>query len=94
MRTATASQTQRKLIEATRGQFQQYYETELTDADCLEIADNLTAYSNILRDIAAPHPLDTTVLDALERLESLDSRFQTRSRIAVNRNGIASEAKM
>lgn len=60
MRTATASQTQRKLIEATRGQFQQYYETELTDADCLEIADNLTAYSNILRDIAAPHPLDTT----------------------------------
>lgn len=34
------------------------------------------------------------LLDALERLESLDRRFQMRSRIAVNKNGTASEAKM
>jgi hypothetical protein len=58
MHAATAIQIQRKLIEATRGQFQKYYETELTDADCLEIADNLTAYSNILRDIAASPPYE------------------------------------
>jgi hypothetical protein len=33
------------------------------------------------------------LLDALDRLESLDRRFQIRSRIAVDRNGTASEAK-
>jgi hypothetical protein len=33
------------------------------------------------------------LLDALERLESLDRRFQIRSRIAVDRSGTASEAK-
>ena len=33
------------------------------------------------------------LLDALERLESLDRRFQIRSRIAVNRNGTGPEAK-
>jgi hypothetical protein len=33
------------------------------------------------------------LLDALERLESLDRLFQIRSRIAVDRNGLASEAK-
>jgi hypothetical protein len=33
------------------------------------------------------------LLDALDRLESLDRRFQIRSRIAVDRNGTASEEK-
>ena len=33
------------------------------------------------------------LLDALERLESLDRRFQIRSRYAVDRNGSLSEAK-
>ena len=33
------------------------------------------------------------LLDALERLESLDRRFQIRSRIAVARNGTPSDAK-
>jgi hypothetical protein len=33
------------------------------------------------------------LLDALERLESLDRRFQIRSRISVGRNGTASETK-
>ena len=33
------------------------------------------------------------LLDALDRLESLDRRFQIRSRIAVDRNGTASGAK-
>ena len=33
------------------------------------------------------------LLDALERLESLDRRFQIRSRIATDRNGTAPEAK-
>ena len=33
------------------------------------------------------------LLDALERLESLDRRFQARSRIEVHRNGTKPEAK-
>jgi hypothetical protein len=33
------------------------------------------------------------LLDALERLESLDRRFQIRSRAAADRNGVASDAK-
>jgi hypothetical protein len=33
------------------------------------------------------------LLDALERLESLDRRFQIRSRRAVDRNGTMAEAK-
>jgi|SRR6185437_4499373 len=33
------------------------------------------------------------LLDALERLESLDRRFQVRSRCAVDRNGTMAEAK-
>src|ERR1700723_4100333 len=33
------------------------------------------------------------LLDAVERLESLDRRFQIRSRIAVDRNGTPSDAK-
>ena len=33
------------------------------------------------------------LLDALERLESLDRRFQIRSRIAVDRNGTVPDAK-
>jgi hypothetical protein len=33
------------------------------------------------------------LLDALERLESLDRRFQIRSRIAVDRNGTGPDAK-
>jgi hypothetical protein len=33
------------------------------------------------------------LLDALERLESLDRRFQARSQIAVRSNGTAPEAK-
>jgi hypothetical protein len=33
------------------------------------------------------------LLDALERLESLDRRFQIRSRVAADRNGTMSEAK-
>jgi hypothetical protein len=33
------------------------------------------------------------LLDALERLESLDRRFQVRSRMAMDRNGAASERK-
>ena len=33
------------------------------------------------------------LLDALERLESLDRRFQIRSRIAVDRNGTAPDTK-
>ena len=33
------------------------------------------------------------LLDALERLESLDRRFQIRSRVAADRNGTVSEAK-
>jgi hypothetical protein len=33
------------------------------------------------------------LLDALERLESLDRRFQIRSRIATGRNGNASDAR-
>lgn len=33
------------------------------------------------------------LLDALERLESLDRRFQIRSRCAVDRNGTMAEAK-
>jgi len=33
------------------------------------------------------------LLDALDRLEALDRRFQIRSRIAADRNGTVSEAK-
>ena len=33
------------------------------------------------------------LLDALERLEALDRRFQIRSRIAADRNGTLSESK-
>ena len=33
------------------------------------------------------------LLDALERLESLDRRFQIRSRVAADRSGTVSEAK-
>lgn len=33
------------------------------------------------------------LLDALERLESLDRRFQIRSRYAIDRNGTTAEAK-
>ena len=33
------------------------------------------------------------LLDALERLEALDRRFQIRSRIGADRNGTVSEAK-
>ena len=33
------------------------------------------------------------LLDALERLEALDRRFQIRSRIAADRNGTVSDAK-
>jgi len=33
------------------------------------------------------------LLDALERLESLDRRFQIRSRIATDRNGNGAEAR-
>jgi hypothetical protein len=33
------------------------------------------------------------LLDALERLENLDRRFQIRSRCAVGRNGITAESK-